>query len=183
FTDATRLTGLSDEDSLFLLAAGEQIDLRGILLAGIIIGTIGVLDDVTVTQSAAVAEIHEADPTMSSGRLYRSALRVGRDHIGSTTNTLAFAYAGAALPLLLVLTQAQLNISTALTSEIIAIEIVRALVGGIGLVASVPITTALAAWAVHGGGEGPCAPTEPQHTAEPDTDPDTNAGDRFDQPG
>ncbi len=148
FVSAASLTGLSDEDSLFLLAGNETIDLQGVLLAGIIIGTIGVLDDVTVTQAAAVAEIHDADPTMAVGRLYRSALRVGRDHIGSTTNTLVFAYAGAALPLLLLFTQAQLSLSTVLTSEVVAIEIVRALVGGIGLVSAVPITTALATWAV-----------------------------------
>ncbi len=148
FVSAASLTGLSDEDSLFLLAGNESIDLQGVLLAGIIIGTIGVLDDVTVTQAAAVAEIHDADPSMPAGRLYGSALRVGRDHIGSTTNTLVFAYAGAALPLLLLFTQAKLSVATVLTSEIVAIEIVRALVGGIGLVSAVPITTALATWAV-----------------------------------
>jgi len=150
FVGATNLTGLSDEDALFLVAGDASVDLQGLLLAGIIIGTVGVLDDVTVTQAAAVAEIHAADPTMSSTRLYRSALRVGRDHIGSTTNTLVFAYAGASLPLLLLFTQVQLDVSVALTSEIVAIEVVRSLVGGIGLVTSVPITTALAAWAVRG---------------------------------
>lgn len=148
FVELTNLTGLSDEDALFLVTGDGSVDLQGLLLAGIIIGTVGVLDDVTVTQAAAVAEIHAADPSMPSSRLYRSALRVGRDHIGSTTNTLVFAYAGAALPLLLLFTQVQLDISVVLTSEIVAIEIVRSLVGGIGLVASVPITTALATWAV-----------------------------------
>ncbi len=149
FVEATNLTGLSDEDALFLLAGDNEIDLRGILLAGMIIGTVGILDDVTVTQSSAVAELHDANPAMPRRRLYGSALRVGRDHIGSTTNTLVFAYAGAALPLLMLLAQAQLNLGWALTSEIIAVEIVRALVGGIGLIASVPITTALATWVVH----------------------------------
>ncbi len=149
FVEATNLTGLSNEDALYLLAGNEAIDLRGILLAGMIIGTVGILDDVTVTQSSAVAELHDANPTMGATRLYRAALRVGRDHIGSTTNTLVFAYAGAALPLLMLLTQAQLDLSRALTSEIIAIEIVRALVGGIGLIAAVPITTTLATWVVH----------------------------------
>ena len=158
FVEATNLTGLSNEDALYLLAGNEAIDLRGILLAGMIIGTVGILDDVTVTQSSAVAELHAANPAMGPTRLYRSALRVGRDHIGSTTNTLVFAYAGAALPLLMLLTQAQLDLSRALTSEIIAIEIVRALVGGIGLIASVPITTALATWVVHAE---PGKPTTP----------------------
>ena len=148
FVDAARLTGLSDEDSLYLLVGNDQLDIRGVLLAGMIIGTIGVLDDVTVTQSAAVAEIHHANPHMAPRRLYQSALRVGRDHIGSTTNTLVFAYAGAALPLLMLLTQAQLPLGRALTSEIIAVEVIRALVGGVGLIASVPVTTALATWVV-----------------------------------
>ena len=148
FVDAARLTGLSNEDSLYLVVGNDQLDIRGVLLAGMIIGTIGVLDDVTVTQSAAVAEIHQADPQMTPERLRRSALRVGRDHIGSTTNTLVFAYAGAALPLLMLLTRAQLPLGRALTSEIIAVEIIRALVGGVGLIASVPVTTALATWVV-----------------------------------
>lgn len=148
FVRATSLTGFSDEDILFLVAGNEQLDVRGVLLAGIIIGTVGVLDDVTVTQAAAVAEIHQANPEQPPFRLYRAALRVGRDHIGSTTNTLVFAYAGAALPLWLLFTQADLAFGTVVTSEIVAIEIVRALVGGIGLVASVPLTTALATWAV-----------------------------------
>ncbi len=148
FVGATSLTGLSDENALLLVFGNEEIQLQGVLLAGMIIGTIGVLDDVTVTQAAAVEEIHEADPRMRPRQLYLSALRVGRDHIGSTTNTLFFAYAGAALPMLLLFTQAELSLSTVVTSEIVAIEVVRALVGGIGLVCSVPITTGLAAWVV-----------------------------------
>lgn len=148
FVRASSLTGLSDENGLFLLSANDSVDLPGVLLAGMIIGTIGVLDDVTVTQAAVVSELHEADHHMSRSRLYAGALRVGRDHIGSTTNTLVFAYAGAALPLLLLFTQAQLSLDTVLTSEIVAVEIVQALVGGLGLVCSVPITTALAVWVV-----------------------------------
>ena len=157
FVEATSLTGLSDENGLFLISANDGVDLPGVLLAGMIIGTIGVLDDVTVTQAAVVSELHDADPHMSRTRLYAGALRVGRDHIGSTTNTLVFAYAGAALPLLLLFTQAQLSLQTVLTSEIVAVEIVQALVGGLGLVSSVPITTALAVWVVgsHDHGDPP----------------------------
>lgn len=158
FVQAATITGFSDEDVLFLLAGNEELDVRGVLLAGIIIGTIGVLDDVTVTQASAVDEIHAADPTMVAHRLYGSALRVGRDHIGSTTNTLVFAYAGAALPLLLLFTQAKLSLGVVLTSEIVAIEIVRALVGAIGLVASVPLTTLLATWVVTSSHPDPQAP-------------------------
>lgn len=155
FVRATSLTGLSDENGLFLLAGNDRIDLPGVLLAGMIIGTIGVLDDVTVTQASVVAELHEADRSTSARGLYVAALRVGRDHIGSVTNTLVFAYAGAALPLLLLFTQAQLSLGTILTSEIVAIEIVQALVGGVGLICSVPLTTALAAWVVRFGHDHP----------------------------
>ncbi len=150
FVEATSLTGLSDENALFLLSVNDQVDLPGVLLAGMIIGTIGVLDDVTVTQAAVVAELHDANPHMSRASIYRRALRVGRDHIGSTVNTLVFAYAGAALPLLLLFTQARLSLDTVLTSEIVAVEVVQALVGGLGLVSSVPITTALAVWVIDG---------------------------------
>ncbi len=155
FVPAANLTGLSSEDSLFLIAGNAEINIQGILLAGMIIGTVGVLDDVTITQASAVAEIHAANPAAPSKRIYDSALRVGRDHIGSTTNTLVFAYAGASLPLLMLLTQAQLSLGDALTSETIAIEIVRSLVGGIGLIASVPITTALATWVVRQSAASP----------------------------
>lgn len=162
FVRASSLTGLSDENGLFLISANDAVDLPGVLLAGMIIGTIGVLDDVTVTQAAVVSELHDVDPHMSRARLYAGALRVGRDHIGSTTNTLVFAYAGAALPLLLLFTQAQLSLETVLTSEIVAVEIVQALVGGLGLVSSVPITTALAVWVVgsHDHGAPPAHATD-----------------------
>ena len=98
-TPAGSLTGLSDENSLFLEALGLRIDPRGLLLAGVVIGSLGVLDDVTVTQVSAVGELHRARPTASARELYRSALVIGRDHISSTVNTLFLAYAGAALPL------------------------------------------------------------------------------------
>jgi len=105
-----------------------------------------VLDDVTVTQASAVAELRLANPRYGFIDLYRSALRIGRDHIASTVNTLVLAYAGASLPLLILFRQASRNVSDVLTGEVVAVEIVRTLVGSIGLVASVPITTALAAW-------------------------------------
>lgn len=103
------------------------------------------LDDVTVTQASAVWELHLADPTMGPRDLYHSALRIGRHHIASTVNTLVLAYAGASLPLLILLVQANRRASDVLTGETVAAEIVRTLVGSVGLVASVPITTALAA--------------------------------------
>jgi uncharacterized membrane protein len=145
FVGATRLTGLSDEDALLLQVGDAQLNLRGLLLAGIVLGTLGVLDDVTVTQVSAVWELRRANPGWGAQELYRSALSVGRDHIASTVNTLVLAYAGASLPLLLFFRQATRSLTIVLTSEVVAIEIVRTLVGSIGLVASVPITTALAA--------------------------------------
>jgi uncharacterized membrane protein len=148
FAAATTLTGLASEETGFLRAFAGDLDFRGLLLAGIMIGALGVLDDVTVTQVSAVWELSLADPTMTHRSLYGAALRIGRDHIASTVNTLVLAYAGAALPLLLLLVVAERSLGSVLTGEVIAVEIVRTLVGSIGLVASVPITTALAAWLV-----------------------------------
>jgi uncharacterized membrane protein len=145
FIEVTSLTGLSDENSLFLEALGLRIDPRGLLLAGVVIGSLGVLDDVTVTQVSAVGELHRARPTASARELYRSALVIGRDHISSTVNTLFLAYAGAALPLLLLFTEVRQAIADTAMREQVAVEIVRTLVGSIGLVAAVPIATALAA--------------------------------------
>ena len=112
------------------------------------IGSLGVLDDVTVTQVSAVWELRQADPTLGARASYGAAVRIGRDHIASTVNTLVLAYAGASLPLLLIFTEAQRPWSTVITSETVAVEVVRTLVGSIGLVASVPITTGLAALVV-----------------------------------
>lgn len=151
FVGATHLTGMGTEEASFLQAASARINLEGLLLGGIIIGSLGVLDDVTVTQASAVWELHLANPTMGPADLYRSALRIGRDHVASTVNTLVLAYAGASLPLLILLVQANRRVSDVLTGEVVAGEIVRTLVGSVGLVASVPITTALAAAAVGGG--------------------------------
>ena len=145
FIEFTSLSGLSDENALFLDTLGVHLDPRGLLLAGIVIGSLGVLDDVTVTQVSAVSELHRARPEATFVELYRSALVIGRDHISSTVNTLFLAYAGAALPLLLLFTEVRQAIATTATRELVAVEIVRTLVGSIGLVASVPIATGLAA--------------------------------------
>lgn len=145
FIEMTSLTGLSDENALFLEALGVRIDPRGLLLAGVVIGSLGVLDDVTVTQVSAVGELHRARPDATFGELYRSALVIGRDHISSTVNTLFLAYAGAALPLLLLFSEVRQAISDTAMREQVAVEIVRTLVGSIGLVAAVPIATGLAA--------------------------------------
>jgi uncharacterized membrane protein len=148
FVSATKITGLADEDARILTIASQRIDVRGLLLGGIIIGALGVLDDVTVTQVSAVWELHKANPLQGSRRIYASALRIGRDHIASTVNTLVLAYAGASLPLLVLFVQAERPLAGVLTGETVATEVVRALVGSIGLIASVPITTAIAAWVI-----------------------------------
>ncbi|MBJ7902071.1 YibE/F family protein [Streptomyces sp. DSM 110735] len=142
------LTGNTDDSTGLIHGLYPSIDMSGLLLAGVIIGSLGVLDDVTVTQTSAVWELHEANPSMGWRGLYRAGIRIGRDHIASVVNTLVLAYAGAALPLLLLFSIAQSSVSTVATSELVAEEIVRTLVGSIGLVASVPVTTALAALVV-----------------------------------
>lgn len=158
------LSGNTDDNTGLIHGLYPHIDMSGLLLAGVIIGSLGVLDDVTVTQTSAVWELHQADPTMSAKRLYRAGIRIGRDHIASVVNTLVLAYAGAALPLLLLFSIAQSSVGTVANSELVAEEIVRTLVGSIGLVASVPVTTALAALVVSadrtglGGEAGASAP-------------------------
>ena len=140
-----KLTGLDDETATLVAIIDRPIDTRGLLLAGIVIGALGVLDDVTVTQTSAVWELRAANPSLTRGQLYASALRIGRDHVASAINTLVMAYAGAALPLLLYSSISGVGIVNILGSQSIAQEIVRTLVGSIGIVAAVPVTTALAA--------------------------------------
>ncbi|WP_084701330.1 YibE/F family protein [Cryptosporangium arvum] len=143
FTALTELTGLGDEQSVYLATVEGGVDMRGLLLAGIIIGSLGVLDDVTITQAEVVSEL--ARTPRSRFDLYRAAIRVGRAHVGSAVNTIVLAYAGASLPLLLLISVSGQSLGSLVTGQSLAQEIVRSLVGTIGLVASVPITTALAA--------------------------------------
>lgn len=158
FVELGRFTGFGSEEASFLQLSADQINLEGLLLGGIVIGTLGVLDDVTITQASAVWELHAANRGFEFRNLYRSALRIGRDHIASTVNTLVLAYAGASLPLLILFSVSGRRLGDVLNSEIVAEEVVRTLVGSIGLVASVPITTALAAYVVASRPPGP--PTE-----------------------
>ena len=144
-TAATHLTGFGSEDATTLSMFQADVDLHGLLLAGIIIGSLGVLDDVTVTQAATVTELAHANPGLTRLQLYRAATRVGRAHIASTVNTIVLAYAGASLPLLLLLTADSPPVGQILTSEFLAQEIVRSAVATLGLIAAVPLTTGLAA--------------------------------------
>jgi uncharacterized membrane protein len=154
FIAACHFTGYSDEYAATLSIANTQLDVRGLILAGLVIGALGVLDDITVTQVSAVAEIQVADPDASAWDLYRSGLRIGRDHVASSVNTLFLAYAGASLPLLLLFSQGGRDFGGVITTETVAVELVGALVGSIGLIAAVPITTGLAALVVHRPGDG-----------------------------
>lgn len=152
-TRLAHLTGLGDDNAATVAGYFHKVDIQGLLLAGIIIGALGVLNDVTATQVSTVWELKAADPTMGAAELFRVGMRVGRDHIGSTVNTLVLAYAGGSLPLFVLLTTSSQGWSGAAGAEVVAEEIVRTLVGSIGLAAAVPITTALAAYFAAGEGD------------------------------
>lgn len=142
--EAAAFTGFATEEST-LLTLFEGIDVRGLVLAGMVLGAAGALDDVTVTQSSAVWQLRSVRPDAPVGDLWRAGLRIGQHHIGSTVNTLLLAYLGAALPLAVLFVIAEQSLGTVANSEVVAVEIIRTLVGSIGLVAAVPLTTWLAA--------------------------------------
>jgi uncharacterized membrane protein len=145
FTGLTHLTGISSEESTLLQANQSGVSLEGLLVAGMVIAALGVLDDLTVSQASTVMAVHAARPNQRFGELYRRGVAVGRDHVTATVNTLVLAYVGASLPVLLVLTLAEAGPLETVNYEIVAKEVVGTLVGSIGLVAAVPVTTALAA--------------------------------------
>jgi uncharacterized membrane protein len=145
FTNLTHLTGLSSEEALYLQIGAANVSLQGLVLAGIIIAALGVLDDVTISQASTVMALRRANPGLRLRRLSALALDVGRDHVSATVNTLVLAYVGAALPILVLFSAADLGVSDALNLEVVAKEVVGTLVGSIGLITAVPITTALAA--------------------------------------
>jgi len=147
FVEAAKLTGFASEEAGFLQAFRPGlINIKGLLLAGIIIGVLGVLDDVTISQSAIVKQLKDANPKLKAGELYKKAMSVGRDHIASMVNTLILVYTGAALPLLLIFIDNPHPVSEIVNYEIIADEIVRTLVGSTGLILAIPITTFIAAF-------------------------------------
>lgn len=184
FSGLARFTGYASEDAFYLTIASTNVDVKGLVLAGIIIGSLGVLDDVTVTQVSAVWQLREANPSYGARQLYAAGTVIGRDHIASTVNTLVLAYTGASLALLLVFTQAGRSLGDVVVGELVAVEVVRTLVGSIGLVAAVPLTTALAAYVVTRGStppepdpeqprvhRPPPRPPVPATTAEPTPEP------------
>ncbi|WP_062072171.1 YibE/F family protein [Demequina sediminicola] len=153
--DASKLTGFWSEEGSHLELAGRSVDLQGLVLCGIIIAGLGVLNDVTVTQASAVWELRAARPDISRWNLFARGMRIGRDHIASTVYTIAFAYVGAALPAIMLVSLYDQSLGVSLTSAEIAEEVVRTLVGSIGLVLAVPLTTGIAALVV--GYEGAIA--------------------------
>ena len=145
FFHIMNFTGLATEEALILPFLSEELNVSSLLLGGAVIGALGALDDVTVTQVATVAELRFRSPNLPTSELVTSGIRVGREHIASTVNTLLLAYAGASLPLLLLFAASDQSLDIVANSELIAVEVVRTLCGSIGLVAAVPITTVLAA--------------------------------------
>lgn len=142
----TKLTGfVSDESAILNLATGGTLDFSGIFLGAILIGLLGLLDDVAITQATAVEEIYETDKNLSRFEVYTKAMRIGQEHLAAVVNTLALAYAGASLPLLLFFSLGDTSPLLLINREIFAAEIVRTVIGGIGLVLTVPISTYIAA--------------------------------------
>jgi uncharacterized membrane protein len=151
-TDAANLAGVGSHDSATLANISDNISISGIILCGLIISGLGVLNDVTITQSSAVWELWELAPETSARQLFTSAMRIGRDHIASTVYTIAFAYAGAALPVLILVMLYERPLGDALTSAELSEEVIRTLVGSVGLVLAIPVTTLIAVLVVKATG-------------------------------
>jgi len=145
FTDLAHLTGLSSEEATILQANDAGVSLRGLVLAGMVIGALGVLDDMTISQASTVMALRAADPGQRFHELFRRGLRVGRDHVSATVNTLVLAYVGASLPVLLIFSSGEIGFLDTVNVELVAKEVIATLVGSIGLIAAAPLTTALAA--------------------------------------
>lgn len=144
FVNATHLTGATTEEALFLQTPDTHYNLKGLLLAGIIIGTLGIMDDITVSQTAIVFQLNDLRKDLSISELFRRSLQIGRDHIASMINTLILVYVGASLPLLLLFMDNPSPFTEIINLEIISTEVVQTLVGSIGLILAVPVTTYLA---------------------------------------
>ena len=145
FAHVAHLSGASSDESVYLGASQSRLSLQGLLVAGMVIGALGVLVDLTVSQASTVIALRRVNPSLRFSGLFRGALEVGHDHIAATVATLVFAYAGAALPVLLIFSVGETSFTDAVNGEAVADEVIAALVGSLGLIASMPITTALAA--------------------------------------
>jgi uncharacterized membrane protein len=152
FNGLAQFTALqANEAAGYLPSIGQSgLDVGGLLLAAVIFGALGILDDVTVTQAATVHELHEVDPWASRWELYRRSMNIGRSHIAATVNTLVLAYVGASLPLLVLFAVAQQDPLLTASGEIVAVDVVKALVGSIGIATAVPLTSAVAVILIQG---------------------------------
>ncbi len=148
FVNWARLNGAGDESAMYLIQLGDGIDIKALLIAGILIGTLGVLDDLVIGQTSAVVELYRADPSMSFLKRFKSAMEIGKDHVSATVNTLILAYLGATLSMIVLYTISNVNMGVLVNINYVAEEIVRSLVGTIGLFIAVPFTTLIACWVV-----------------------------------
>ncbi|MGN7198904.1 YibE/F family protein [Arthrobacter sp. SAFR-044] len=164
-TDAANLAGVGSHDAATLVNTSSNISISGVILCGLIISGLGVLNDVTITQSSAVWELYELAPASSARKLFTSAMRIGRDHIASTVYTIAFAYAGAALPILIIVMLYDRPLMDTLTSAELSEEVIRTLVGSIGLVLAIPVTTLIAVLVVKATGITAGGSSAPGHGA------------------
>jgi uncharacterized membrane protein len=164
--DVAQLSGFSSEEAIYLnLNTRGSIDFVGLLLGGILIGLLGVLYDVAIGQAISVEELYRAAPNLSRKYVFQRAIRIGREHIGALVNTLAIAYVGVSLPLLLLYVESsQASLALNVNREIFATEIIRTMIGSIGLVLAVPITTAIAVWVLSKWKPAPLAEREHTHT-------------------
>lgn len=144
----TRLNGMGEESAMFLMQQNDQMNLKNLLIAGMIIGALGILDDLVLGQTSTVIEMYRANPDMTLRERYIRSMNVGKDHIAATVNTLVLAYLGASLSLFLMFSTSDVRIGNLINMNYMAEEIVRTLVGTIGLFMAVPITTFLACWVV-----------------------------------
>jgi len=148
FVNVAKLNGFGDENAMYLVQlSSSEINLQGLLLGGMIIGSLGVLDDLVTSQVASSFELHHADPTSPMKKVFSSSMRIGQDHVAATVNTLVLAYTGASLPLLLLFALGKSDLSYLINVEFVSEEIVRALVGSIGLISAVPISSFISAYA------------------------------------
>jgi uncharacterized membrane protein len=145
YVNIAHLTGLNSDIATTLSLGNPGLSLQGLVLAGFVIGALGVLADMAVTQSSAVMALRRANPELGFGAVYREAFAVGRDHLSATVNTLVFAYVGATLPLLLLFKTAGVTFTDAINTQEVSEAVIATLVGAIGVIASVPLTTGLAA--------------------------------------
>lgn len=161
------LSGFGSEETIYLQQFDPTLNFSGLVVAGVVVAGLGVLNDVTVTQASAVWEMSEASPHIGPGALFARGMAIGRDHIASTVYTIVFAYAGAALPLLLLFNLSGRPFGSLITGSAVSEELIRILVGAIALVLAVPVTTAVAAALAAAAGSRTERGTPPRHTGQP----------------